>query len=164
MFEQLAPGITRVGILLNPSVARLSQQKREALRRLAADRRQELRLFEVREEVDQSAALERTFTSMGEAALQGLIVHSDPMLRLHARTITALANHHRLAAVFDARAFLAAGGRIACGLTQPALRDFGAVMAYVDAQQRALAGHEDPAPDFEVVADAKGAVPANSSR
>jgi hypothetical protein len=164
LLEQLAPGTTRVGILFNPSLTRLSPQTREALSSLAASRRLELLLFEAREEVDQVAALERIFTSMAQAALEGLIVHSDPMLSLHARRITALVNRHRLAAVFDARAFLAAGGRIACGLARPELRDFGAVMAYVDAQQRALAGSEDPPPDFEIVANTRGASPADSSR
>jgi hypothetical protein len=153
LLEQIAPAISKVGILFNPSVTRLSPQTREALRSLAASRRLDLLLFEAREEVDQIGALERIFTSMAQAALQGLIVHSDPMLRLHARRITALVNRHRLAAVFDARTFLAAGGRSACGLTQPDLRDFGAVMACVDAQQHALGHPEALSPDFEVVVD-----------
>jgi putative ABC transport system substrate-binding protein len=150
LLKRLAPTITRVGILHNPSLTRLRPNTQESMRILAADRGVDLLFFEVREVVDQAASLERVFASMAEAAVQGLIVHSDPMLRRHASTVVALARRHRLAAVFDARPFVAAGGLVAYGTTPLRLVDFGAVMAHFATQQSASADQADLPADLEL--------------
>lgn len=150
LLKHLAPAVTRVGILFNPSLTRLSPKTLESTKALAANRGVDLAFFEVREVVDQVAALEQVFASMAEAAVQGLIVHSDPMLRLHASTVVALAQRHHLAAVFDAKRFVAAGGLVAYGATPPRLHDFDAVMAHFDAQQRATTDLEELPPDLEL--------------
>lgn len=150
LLKRLAPAVSRVGVLLNPSLTRLRPDTLESAKALAGDRGVDLACFEVREVVDQVASLERVFSSMADATVQGLIVCSDPMLRLHARTVVALAQRHHLAAVFDAKPFVAAGGLVAYGATLPRLRDFDVVMAYFDAQQRAAGDQDALPPDLEL--------------
>jgi GNAT superfamily N-acetyltransferase len=137
LLRHLAPDVIRVGVLFNPSLTRLSSTTLESINALAADRGVELKFFEAREEGDQIAVLERAFASMAASSIQGLILHSDPMLRLHARSIVSLADRHHLAAVFDARPFVIAGGLVAYGATPPSLHDLDAVSVYFSEQQRA---------------------------
>ncbi len=137
LLKRQAPSVTRAAVLFNPSLTRSSPTTADSIRALAAARGVDLAFVEVREVDDQAAALERAFTSMTQTGVQGVILHSDPMLRLHARTVVTLARSRGLAAVFDAKPFAAAGGLVARGATSLRLSDFDAVMAYFDAQQRA---------------------------
>lgn len=134
--RQLVPGLSRVGLLLNPSVTRGGPERLEAARAAVAGLGADLALFEMREAPDQMAALERVFASMRETALEGLLVLSDPMLRAHRRAVVSLVERHRLPAVYDASPFVDAGGLMAYGSPPPCLHDIESLRTYLEAQAR----------------------------
>jgi hypothetical protein len=150
LLKHLAPAAKRVGVFFNPSVTRLSTDALEAITALAADRGVDIAYFKVREVTDQAAALEAIFRSMADTGVQGLIVHSDPMLRLNARSIVRLVRRYHLAAVFDAECFVVAGGFVACGAMLPGLHDFDAVIAHLDAQQHGAMNSDGISPNLEI--------------
>jgi GNAT superfamily N-acetyltransferase len=132
LLQLCAPGVSRVGLLFNPAVAWADAASIESIRAAAADLGVVLTPVEVRDALDQVSALQRAFATMAELAIDGLIVHSEPMLRDYRHAIVSMVQRLRIPAVYDAREFVVAGGLLSYGYARPCLHDFESVMAYVD--------------------------------
>jgi hypothetical protein len=145
LLRHLAPAVSRVGLLVNPSVVITSPEAEDAARRFAAKAGTDLTLLPVREAVDQAGAFEAALSMARERGVNGLIVLSDPMMRAHRRTLVPLVSRFQLPAVFDAQAFVSAGGLMSCPIPAPVLRDLDGLIASYD--MRRGAGHAEASAD-----------------
>jgi putative ABC transport system substrate-binding protein len=110
VFKEAVPGITRVAVLgnaRNPLSQRLWQETEEAARPLAL----ETRLFTVLEAAD----LPAVFEAIARDGANGVVVLPDTMFAGARRMIATLAADHRLAAMYDDRAYTHEGGLISYG-------------------------------------------------
>lgn len=151
LLKQVVPGLSRAGLLFNPSVTRAGVERVESANAVAASLGVALVVVEVREAFDQAAALDHAFAAMVDAAIGGLLVLSDPMLRDHRRAIVSRVERHRLPAVYDAKTFIDAGGLLSCGAPPPCLHDIDSVSAYLDEQRRSPVDATAPEGDPELV-------------
>jgi putative tryptophan/tyrosine transport system substrate-binding protein len=109
VFKEAVPGITGVAVLgnaRNPLSQRLWQETEEAARPLAL----ETRLFTVQDAADLPAVFE-AIARDGD----GVVVLPDNMFASARRMIATLAADHRLAAMYDDRAYTQEGGLISYG-------------------------------------------------
>ena len=143
LLKEIAPGVTRVAVFRDPSVAAGPGQF-AVIQAAAPSLGVELRPFAVRDEGE----IERAITTFAQSPNSGLIVTGSVHATSHRDLIIALAARHRLPAVYFAQYWAAAGGLISYG---PDLLDpFRRAAGYVD---RILKG-EKPA-DMPVQASTK---------
>ena len=143
LLKEIAPGVTRVAVLRDPSIAAGPAQF-AAIQTVAPSLGVELRPVDVRDEGE----IERAIATFAQNPNSGLIVTGSPLAVSHRDLIIALATRHRLPAVYFNRFWAAAGGLISYG---PDLLDpFRRAAGYVD---RILKG-EKPA-DMPVQAPTK---------
>jgi putative ABC transport system substrate-binding protein len=141
LLKQIAPDVTRVAVLRDPSQAGTSQFT--AIQTVAPSLRMEVNPVNVRD----AGEIERAVAAFARSPNGGLIVTSGPAT-LHRDLIVTLAAQHKLPAVYFERSFVAAGGLISYG---PDFVDqFRKAAGYVD---RILKG-EKPA-DLPVQAPTK---------
>jgi putative tryptophan/tyrosine transport system substrate-binding protein len=141
LLKQIAPDVTRVAVLRDPSQAGTSQFT--AIQTVAPSLRMEVNPVNVRD----AGEIERAVAAFAHSPNGGLIVTSGPAT-LHRDLIVTLAAQHKLPAVYFERSFVAAGGLISYG---PDFVDqFRKAAGYVD---RILKG-EKPA-DLPVQAPTK---------
>ena len=157
LLRQLVPALARVGVLFNPSVTRAEVETSESTKALAAALGVDLVFFEVRAESDQVAALIQVFSAMAHAAVGGLIVLSDPMLRDYRRAIVGLVNRYRLPAVYDAKPFVDAGGLMAYGAPLVELRDIQSVIDHLDRQASTALDAQVPPPGLALTVNRRAA-------
>jgi hypothetical protein len=136
LLKRIAPAVSRVGLLVNPSVLLTSPEAEEATQRLAAAAGAELAVLPVREAVDQAGAFAAALATARDTGVNGLIVLSDPMMKAHHRALVTLIRRHRLPAIFDAPEFVAAGGLMSCQIPEPVLRDYDSLVAAYDMRHR----------------------------
>jgi putative ABC transport system substrate-binding protein len=143
LLKQIAPDVTRVGFLLEPSnIGALPQYA--AVQAVASSFRVELN----RIGVSDTKQIQRSITAFAATPNGGLIVSRTSEAITHRETIMALAAEHRLPAVYPLRLFVNDGGLICYG---PDIVDqFRKAAGYVD---RILKG-EKPA-DLPVQAPTK---------
>src|SRR3974390_760983 len=143
LLKEIAPGVTRVAVLRDPSIAAGPGQF-GVIQAVAPSLGVELRPFDVRD----GDEIERAITGFAQNPNSGLIVTGSPLAALHRDLIIALAARHRLPAVYYGRYWAAAGGLISYG--PDFLDQFRSAAGYVD---RILKG-EKPA-DMPVQAPTK---------
>lgn len=132
LLRQVAPTVSHVGLLFNPSVVMAAPDTERATRAAAAELGTEITFLPVREVADQASAFDEAFSTAQVAGVDGLIVRSDPMMKAHRRTIVSVVKRHRLPAVFDAEEFVNAGGLMSYGAPAPCLRDIESLNAFVE--------------------------------
>jgi putative ABC transport system substrate-binding protein len=143
LLKEVAPGVTRVAVLRDPSIAAGPGQF-AAIQTVAPSLGVELRPVDVRD----GDEIERAITAFAQSPNSGLIVTGSPLSAFYRDLIIALAARNRLPAVYWSRIWAAAGGLISYG---PDLLDpFRRAAGYVD---RILKG-EKPA-DMPVQASTK---------
>jgi putative ABC transport system substrate-binding protein len=144
LLKEIAPGVTRVAIFRDPSIAAGPGQF-GVIQAVAPSLGVELRPLDVRDEGE----IERALALFAQSSNSGLIVTASAQAISHRDLIIALAARHRLPAVYTNRSWAAAGGLISYGpdLLDPFRR---AAAGYVD---RILKG-EKPA-DMPVQAPTK---------
>jgi putative ABC transport system substrate-binding protein len=143
LLKEVAPGVTRVAVLRDPSIAAGPGQF-AAIQTVAPSLGVELRPVDVRD----GDEIERAITAFAQSPNSGLIVTGSPLSAFYRDLIIALAARHRLPAVYWSRIWAAAGGLISYG---PDILDpFRRAAGYVD---RILKG-EKPA-DMPVQASTK---------
>jgi putative ABC transport system substrate-binding protein len=109
MLREIAPPLTRVALIGNPKTTAFEYFQRAAEAAAAS-----LAIELVPTPVGNAAAdRERAITSLGQVPNGGLIVLPDPTTGAHRDLIIALADRHRLPAVYPFRLFIAAGGLMA---------------------------------------------------
>jgi hypothetical protein len=138
LLKQLAPGVSHVGILFNPTVVTTTAESEEATRISAARVGATVTFLPVRDAVDQIGAFEVAATTGRDAGIQGLIVISDPMMKDYRRAIVRLVERLRVPAVYDAREFVIAGGLMSYGSGVPYLCDMRGLLSNLDSIK---AGH-----------------------
>jgi len=143
LLKEIAPGVTRVAVFRDPSVAAGPGQF-AVIQAAAPSLGVELRPFAVRDEGE----IERALALFAQSPNSGLIVTGSPQAASHRDLIIALAARHRLLALYFGRYWAAAGGLISYG--SDLLDPFRRAAGYVD---RILKG-EKPA-DMPVQAPTK---------
>jgi putative ABC transport system substrate-binding protein len=143
LLKEIAPGVTRVAVLRDPSIASGPGQF-AVIQAVAPSLGVELRPVDVRD----GSEIERAITAFAQSPNSGLIVTGSALAVFHRDLIITLAARHRLPAVYWGRFWAAAGGLISYG---PVFLDqFRSAAGYVD---RILKG-EKPA-DMPVQAPTK---------
>lgn len=115
LLKEMAPGITRVAALWNPSYPAASISFRAMA---AAARALDLQLLSV--EVRRSNELETAFSVMGKQGVEALLLVPDPMITSNFGWISILAARNHLPSVSRPREFVQYGGLLAYG---PVLND-----------------------------------------
>jgi putative ABC transport system substrate-binding protein len=126
LLKEIVPGITRVAVLGNTESDHVFGMYSEDVARAARTLGLELISADVRD----PGRLERTFQEFSDRGAQGLLVLTDPMLRVQAPRIAALAAKHRLPAMYAGTWFLEAGGLASYSADFDAM--IGRVAYYVD--------------------------------
>jgi putative ABC transport system substrate-binding protein len=125
LLKEIAPGVTRVGVLRDVAIAAGAAQF-GVIQAAAASLQVELSPIGVRD----ADEIERGITTFARGANGGLIVTASPSTQLHRELIITLAARHRLPAVYFAPSFVRDGGLISYG---PDLVDqFRQAAGYVD--------------------------------
>ncbi len=106
LLKEIVPGIARVAVLGNTESDHVFGMYWEDAARAARTLGLELIVADVRD----PSHLEQTFQGFSDKGAQGLLVLTDPMLRVQARRIAALATKHRLPAMYGGTWFLEVGG------------------------------------------------------
>jgi putative ABC transport system substrate-binding protein len=143
LLKEIAPRITRAGVLRDSAIA-AGPGFLGALQAPASALGVELHPIDVRD----SGEIERSITAFAQTPNGGLIVTGSPAATARRDLIVALAERHRLPAVYSVRPYVAAGGLICYGTDF--LDQFRRAASYVD---RILKG-EKPA-DMPVVQPTK---------
>jgi putative tryptophan/tyrosine transport system substrate-binding protein len=143
LLKQIAPGVTRAGILRDPGIAAGIGQF-GALQSAAPSFGVELTPIDIRD----AGEIERGMTALARSSNGGLIVTASAFARIHRALIINLAAQHRLPAVYSDRVFVADGGLISHGSER--MDHYRRAATYVD---RILKG-EKPA-DLPVQAPTK---------
>ena len=152
LLKEIAPGVKRVAVLRDPSVASGIGQF-ATLQAVAPSLGMELSPIDVRD----AGEMERAVTEFAHSANGSLIVTASALATRHRNLIITLAARHRLPAVYASRFFVTAGGFISYG---PDLVDqYRQAASYVD---RILKGEKPAdlpvqAPKYELVINLKTA-------
>jgi putative tryptophan/tyrosine transport system substrate-binding protein len=149
LLKQIAPGVTRVAVLRDPTIASGIGQF-GAIRSSASSLGLEPRPVNLGD----GAEIERDIDAFARSPNGGLIVTAAPRALLHRDLIVALAARHRLPAVYAIRSWVEAGGLLSYG--PDTLDQFRRAAGYVD---RILKG-EKPG-DLPVQAPTKYELVAN---
>ena len=110
LLKQIAPGLTRVAVLRDPSMSAGVGQF-AAIQAVALTLRVELHPIDVRD----APEIERAIPAFARGSDGGLIATSSPLAARHRDTIIRLAARHRLPAVYSFRYYVAAGGLMSYG-------------------------------------------------
>ena len=109
LLKEVAPGITRVGVLREPGNAAIGQWA--MIQAMAQSFGAELRRIDLRE----ASEIERSVTAFARSPDGGLIVAVSAASLTHRDLIIRLAAQHRLPAVYAYRVFVTHGGLITYG-------------------------------------------------
>jgi putative ABC transport system substrate-binding protein len=143
LLKEIAPGVTRVGVLRDPTTPTGSAMF-GVIQALAPSLRVEVNPVNIRD----AGEIERTVATFARASNGGLIVTASNLAEVHRDLIAMLAARHKLPAVYYEHHFAAAGGLISYGPDRT--EQFRKAAGYVD---RILKG-EKPA-DMPVQAPTK---------
>ncbi|MFL6306594.1 MAG: ABC transporter substrate-binding protein [Candidatus Sulfotelmatobacter sp.] len=111
LIHEVAPAATTIGLLLNPSNSMVSKVQSKDL--LAAADALGVRLHIVHATSERD--LEAAFESLMEKRVGGLVIGTDGFFVSLSERLAALAVRHGVAAIFQYRAFAAAGGLMSYG-------------------------------------------------
>jgi putative ABC transport system substrate-binding protein len=116
MLKQVAPQVTRVGVLVNPDS--VTHQRIFALLTAAAAK---FAVVVVKAPARESAQVQAAVTQWGQESGYGLIVPSDPSTNAQRKLIIELAAHHQMPAIYALRAAAIDGGLMSYGVDIPEL-------------------------------------------
>jgi len=119
LLTEAVPTASRVAVLLHPSGPQTPpsgtlRETQAAARALGVT----LQSYEVREPEE----LEGAFTAMTKARAEALLVDPHPFFDVHNQRIVDLAARSRLPAMYPGRGYVEAGGLLAYGVNEPAIR------------------------------------------
>ena len=111
LIKEVAPQVTRVGIIRNPAKSSASEFLKDAMEAAAPS----LGLQLTAVAAPDMAEIEHAFDALSRASVGGLIVMPDPITLVHRERIVALATERRLPAVYPYRYFATVGGLVSYG-------------------------------------------------
>ena len=110
ILKQIAPAVTRVGVLRNPAISSGPAQF-GVIQAVAPSLRVEVNPFNMRD----ADEIERAVAAFARASNGGLIVTASGLAARHLDLIVTLAARYKLPAVYFERSFVAGGGLISYG-------------------------------------------------
>jgi putative ABC transport system substrate-binding protein len=110
LLKEIVPGMSSVAVLLN---SKNPQSQIELSEMQSAARAMGLRLYPA--EISTADGLDDAFSAMNKAAVQALIVLTDPILFSQRKRTVDLANRNRLPAVYFFQGFVDEGGLMSYG-------------------------------------------------
>jgi ABC-type uncharacterized transport system substrate-binding protein len=116
LLAEIAPGLARVGILINPDNPNYPRTRRNN-----ETSAQSLGLQPVLLNVTNAEDVAAAFADAGRLRLEALSVATETVTQVNRGLIVGLAMKHRLPAVYGSREFVEAGGLIAYGVSYPDL-------------------------------------------
>jgi putative ABC transport system substrate-binding protein len=125
MLKEIAPSVARVAVVANPKTSNYDYYVRPAAT-LASSLAIEL----LPNPVENAADIERSIDLFSRVPNGGLVVLPDPMTVINRDLVIALADRHRLPAVYPARYFVTAGGLMSYGTDR--VEQMRPAAAYVD--------------------------------
>jgi putative ABC transport system substrate-binding protein len=126
LLHEVAPRVSRVGILFNPQTAPYAQYYLDTFHTAASA----LSIEPIEAPFHSAAELEATVTKLGREADGGLIVVPDTSTQLHHASIISLADRYRLPTIYPYRFFVAIGGLMSYGAD--VADEYRQVATYVD--------------------------------
>ena len=113
LLKAVAPGVTRVVLLFNPETAAGGGSH---LLQLLGEGAGSLLLESIAGPVQERGEIERTIETFARGPNGGLLVLPDNFINANRRLIVALAEKHRLPAIYPSRFFVTAGGLLSYGI------------------------------------------------
>ena len=114
LLKEIAPGVRRVAVIINPQAFPFSVN----FFRSAAAAAPKFAVEVVMAAVHDPAEIEATMTNLGGRSDAGLIFPVDPFTYLHRKLIVALATRCQLPAIYGFREFPSHGGLVSYGADQ----------------------------------------------
>jgi putative ABC transport system substrate-binding protein len=111
LLKEIAPGVTRVAILFNPTTATYAEYWLKPFRAAAAS----FALKAIEAPVRSNSDLDSAIAAQALEPNGGMVVMPDPFTQVHRAGITALAVRYRVPAVFSNRSFAELGGLLTYG-------------------------------------------------
>ncbi len=124
LLREIAPGVTSVAVLFNPTTAPYTDRFLRSLEAAASG----VKVDAAR--IHDEGEIERAMASLERAGHGGLLVPSDAFTLTHSQSVIAMAAQHRLPAVYAFRVFATSGGLMSYGVDLNAQMRQAA--AYVD--------------------------------
>jgi putative ABC transport system substrate-binding protein len=123
LLHQMVPGAKSLGFLVNPSASlanasvsrSVTKAVEEDVRAAAGARGLLLHVLEA----DDDRAIDDAFAKLAQLQVAGLFFRNDPLFTARSEKIAALALRYRVATIYSERAFVAAGGLLGYGASQP---------------------------------------------
>ena len=154
LMREVAPSVSRVGLMFNPQTAPYARYYLDTFRSAAAM----LKIEPVDAQVHSVADVEAVMTKLGREAGAGLVVMPDTSMVVYRETIVSFANRGRLPAIYPFRVFAVAGGLLSYGIDLSDLQRGAAT--YVDRILRGAKPNELPVQlptKFEMIINLKTA-------
>jgi putative ABC transport system substrate-binding protein len=126
LLKEIAPGISRVAMLFNPTTATYAESWLNPFKSAAKS----LAVEEILAPVRDGPELKSVFATLARNRDVGLIVMPDSFVLEHTAEITTLAAQHRLPAVYPYRIFAENGGLLAYGNDR--LENYRRAASYAD--------------------------------
>jgi ABC-type uncharacterized transport system substrate-binding protein len=112
LMHEVAPSVSRVGVMYNPNTAPYAKYYVQAFRTAAST----LSISPVEAPVHSAAEAEAFMTKLGGEAYSGLVVIPDTSVLLYRQTIIALAERSRLPTIYPFAFFVSEGGLMSYGI------------------------------------------------
>jgi putative tryptophan/tyrosine transport system substrate-binding protein len=112
LMHEVAPSVSRVGVMYNPNTAPYAKYYVDAFRTAAST----LSTSPVEAPVHSAAEAEAFMTKLGGEAYSGLVVIPDTSVLLYRQTIIALAERSRLPTIYPFAFFVSEGGLMSYGI------------------------------------------------
>ena len=126
LLKEIAPQVTRVGIMFNPETAPASSSYLRSVEAVAPSFAIQLTAMPIRDEAD----MERVMASLAREPLGGLLVLPDIFTISHRKPTIALAARHRLPAIYSLAFFARDGGLVSYGIDT--INEYRRAALYVD--------------------------------
>jgi putative tryptophan/tyrosine transport system substrate-binding protein len=128
LLKEVAPGVARVAVMINPDTAPQSKFYISAIEAAAASLGVQVIATPVRAAADIEPALE----SFARQPNGGLMVPTDIFMRLHEKLIADLAGRYRLPSIAEQNNFAKGGGLMDYGANIDYVGQFGQAASYAD--------------------------------
>jgi putative ABC transport system substrate-binding protein len=112
LMHEVAPHVSRVGIMFNPSTAPYAKYYLETFRSAASA----LAVEPIEAPVHSVAEVEAVMTKLGGEASSGLVVMPDTSTVIYRPTIISLSDRYHLPTIYPFRLFIADGGLMSYGI------------------------------------------------
>jgi putative ABC transport system substrate-binding protein len=114
LLHELVPTASQIAVIVNPNSPELDQQLSDlqvAARAIGC----ELQIFRISIEGE----FDIVFATLAQNAVRALLVAADPFFNSHRARIVALAERHKVPAIYEARSYAIAGGLMSYGPNLP---------------------------------------------